>query len=213
MSAALAACLQGKAFGYHWLPALTLALVTAVLAMLTRSSRRVLLWGALLVGLLSIGGVGASWNARNVAVEALRPLENWIRGQPRNTRALILSRFSVGVLGPSLESGLTWSNAWQVMWWPSVFPSSRSLPESFARLHRAERLALTASVQELLNGTVDVVAVDLPTTALGGMGTSFEMDRYIRLVPGVSQALAHQFTLPHQESGFIVYRRRQPGMD
>jgi hypothetical protein len=30
---------------------------------------------------------------------------------------------------------------------------------SFAGLQRAERLGLTASVQELLNGTVDVVAV------------------------------------------------------
>ncbi len=214
ISAALAACLQGKAFGYHWLPALTLSLVTAVLVMLTGGSRRILLrWFALLVGLISIGGVGASWHARSVAVEELRPLEDWIRGQPRNTRALILSRFSVGVLGPSLESGLTWSNAWQVMWWPSVFPSSRSLPVSFAGLQRAERLGLTASVQELLNGTVDVVAVDLPTTALGEMGTSFELDRYIRLVPGVSEALAHQFTLPHLESGFIVYRRLQPGID
>lgn len=213
ISAVLAACLQGKAFGYHWLPALAFAFVTAALVTVNRTNRRTLLrCGALLVGLISIGGVGVSWRARNVAIEALRPLTEWIRGEPRNTRVLVLSRFSVGVLGPSLESGLGWSNAWQVMWWPSVFPSSRSMPDSFGGLPRAERLALTASVQELLLGAVDVVALDLPTTGFGGAGTSLEMDRYFRLVPGVDEVLAHQFALPHQESGFIVYRRQQPGV-
>jgi hypothetical protein len=212
MSAVLAACLQGKAFGYHWLPALAFSLVTAALVIVERGHHRTLLRSsALLVALVAIGGVAASWHARNVAAGALRPLSDWIAREPRGTRALILSRFSVGVVGPSLEAGLTWSSAWQVVWWPSVFPSSRRMPESFGALPQAERTALDASVRALLQGTVDVVAVDLATTALGGAGTRFEMDQYFRLVPGVKWALARQFAPPRKESGFIVYRRQQPG--
>jgi hypothetical protein len=85
------------------------------------------------------------------------------------------------------------------------------MPESFGALPQAERTALDASVRALLQGTVDVVAVDLATTALGGAGTRFEMDQYFRLVPGVKWALARQFAPPRKESGFIVYRRQQPG--